>query len=265
MHEILRRLPPGASVLDLGCGPGSFPSSATPARVFRLDAALPPSPPSNFVLSDAARLPFPSRSLDAVISNHSLEHIARIEAAVSEIARVLRPGGFLYVAVPDASTLADRIYRWLGRGGGHVNPFLHESDIVTLFRRASGPPVAAIRLLHCSLSFLNRRNCVARPPRRLMLFANGAEWFLRLFTLTLRRLDRLFHTRFSVYGWAYYFGPLDPSEVPDSPSPNVCIRCGSAHPAAWLLRQGSVERRRWLPDRFTCPSCGAPNYFTPES
>ncbi len=123
MYEILSHLDEHACVLDLGSGCGSFASNATRARVFRLDAERPAVLGANFLLADAARLPFPSHSIDAVISNHSLEHIANLDAAAAEITRVLRPNGFLYIAVPDASTPADRLYRWLGRGGGHVNAF----------------------------------------------------------------------------------------------------------------------------------------------
>ena len=43
--------------------------------------------------ADAAHLPFATASFDAVISNHSLEHFAQLDAALVEIGRVLkRPG-----------------------------------------------------------------------------------------------------------------------------------------------------------------------------
>lgn len=42
---------------------------------------------------DAAKIPFPSESFDAVISNDVFEHIKDVESAVSEINRVLKKGG----------------------------------------------------------------------------------------------------------------------------------------------------------------------------
>lgn len=75
------------------------------------------------VLADAAALPFASASFDAVVANHSLEHFADLDGALGEIGRVLAPAGALYIAVPDATTFTDRLYRWLARGGGHVNRF----------------------------------------------------------------------------------------------------------------------------------------------
>lgn len=45
-----------------------------------------------------------------MISNHSLEHFEGLEQALDEIRRVIDPNGFLYIAVPDSSTVTDRIY-----------------------------------------------------------------------------------------------------------------------------------------------------------
>ena len=81
-----------------------------------------PAPP-NLVQADAARMPFPDHCFDLIISNHSLEHFGDLAGSLREIGRVVRPNGALYVAVPDATTLSDRFYRWLARGGGHVNAF----------------------------------------------------------------------------------------------------------------------------------------------
>ncbi len=259
MHEILSRLNERARVLDLGSGPGSFPPGATPARVVRVDAERPAAAPENFVLADAARLPFPSGSFDAIVSNHSLEHIADLAGAVREMLRVLRADGYLYIAVPDASTLADRVYRWLGRGGGHVNAFVSAEDVPRLF--GAGNP-ATTRVLYASFSFLNRKNFRARAPRRLMLLGNGSEGFLRVGTWALRKLDGALGTRWSVYGWAYYFGEFPEGAPGTEAAKNVCIRCGSGHAAAWLEARGAVERRRFGPSRYVCPGCGARNYFT---
>jgi|RhiMethySRZTD1v2_1073278.scaffolds.fasta_scaffold00431_52 ubiquinone/menaquinone biosynthesis C-methylase UbiE len=47
--------------------------------------------------ADVADLPFPDDSFDVVVSSFSLHHWDHPESAVPEIARVLRPGGRLYV------------------------------------------------------------------------------------------------------------------------------------------------------------------------
>lgn len=46
-------------------------------------------------------LPFPDRCFDLVVSNHVIEHVANPWLHLTEIARVLRPGGYLYLATPN--------------------------------------------------------------------------------------------------------------------------------------------------------------------
>jgi SAM-dependent methyltransferase len=121
MQKLLESLPPGARVLDLGARTGSFTTGRPDLSVIRLDLEIPANHGAGlYVGADAARMPFRAEAFDAIIGNHSLEHFVELEATIREIGRVMKRGGSLYLAVPDASTLSDRIYRWLARGGGHV-------------------------------------------------------------------------------------------------------------------------------------------------
>src|SRR5512145_2653493 len=130
MHEILDHLDENALVLDIGSGPGSFPESATRARTFRVDVARPGKPPQRFAIADAIALPFKTAAFDAVILNHSLEHFPNWKLSVQEIGRVVRKGGAAYIAVPDASTFTDHVYRKVFRdGGGHVNLFADAPEL----------------------------------------------------------------------------------------------------------------------------------------
>jgi len=52
-------------------------------------------------VSDVRRLPFADASFDAVYSMGTIEHFAESEAAVVELARVLKPGGRLILGVPN--------------------------------------------------------------------------------------------------------------------------------------------------------------------
>ncbi len=262
MYELLQALPPGARVLDLGAGSGSFRTDRRDLLVVRLDLEIRAArAPGAWVSADAARLPFASRAFDFIVSNHSLEHFPRLKPALREIARILKPAGILYVAVPDASTLSDRIYRWLGRGGGHVNPFRSPEEVINLIETSTGLPHRATRVLFTSLCFLNARNFTTRPPRRIILFANGNEACLAAFTWFLRALDRRFGRGLSRYGWCFYFGNVD---LPKTLEPwiNVCVRCGSGHSEDLLRKAGAVRPIPGIFDRYFCPDCGAPNRFT---
>jgi SAM-dependent methyltransferase len=255
MDEILRNLPAGTLALDLGCDEGSFPAAKTAAAVVRLDRDIPSRPDGAFVCADAGRLPFAAASFAAVISNHSLEHFDDLEGVLREIRRVVRPDGALFVAVPDASTLTDRIYRWLGKGGGHVNPFTRAAEVARIIERETGLRHLATRTLWSSLSFLNRTRAPRPLPRRLWLLGGGFEPVLRGYVRLSRAVDRAFGTRTGVYGWSFYFGKVDGPIDADS-WPNVCIRCGSGFPEDFLRAQGLIRARR-----YRCPNCNAWNPF----
>ena len=256
MHEILRLLPAGAFVLDLGSRTGSF--AANPEWVtVRVDLEVPTEGLRTFVAARAEALPFRNGQFAAVISNHSLEHFEGLEQALDEIRRVIDPNGFLYIAVPDSSTVTDRIYRWMAQGGGHVNSFTSASVLVRRVSEKTGLPHAGTRVLCTSLSFLNRANITGRTQKKLWLFCGGSERALRGLTYALRRLDRWFGSRLCIYGWACYFG--SGIRVEAGTWTNVCVRCGAGHPSHQLQKAGMGKQRS-----FQCPQCGAKNYFTPD-
>lgn len=207
---------------------------------------------------------FLPRIFDAVILNHSLEHFAQLKRALQEIGRVTKREGAVYVAVPDARTLADRIYRKVyADAGGHVNLFDSATELERMLGWYFGLPHVATRVLCSSLAFWNRRNTRDLVVRRQMLWPAIWEPLLSMLIAVLRSVDRGFHTRTSVYGWAFYFGAV-PEQVDPTPRTNVCIRCGQAHASEWL--QGlNLVRKRWIWFRsYSCPDCGATNLYAED-
>jgi SAM-dependent methyltransferase len=263
MHEILPHLPRESRVLDLGSRFGSFDRDAYPFTTIRLDIEGAPAGASrNVVQADAARLPFRDRAFHAVIANHSLEHFDNLDACLREIGRVLTPHAALYVAVPDATTLSDRIYRWLGRGGGHVNPFTSAAELGRRIAQATGLPHVGTRVLCTSFSFLNSKTWVAPPPKRVYLLGGGNERWLILWNHLFRLCDFILRTELAVYGWALFFGSI-PASIDTEPWINVCVRCGSGHQTTALVGQGRVAREFGLFRTYRCPQCGAANLFWP--
>src|SRR5687768_664147 len=55
----------------------------------------------------ACALPFHDHSLDYVIASHVLEHVANPIAALAEWYRVVRPGGIIYLVVPNRLSAFD--------------------------------------------------------------------------------------------------------------------------------------------------------------
>jgi len=59
------------------------------------------------VIVDAQAIPFAVASFDVVIANHILYHVPDRQGAISEIRRVLRPGGRFYAATNGAGHLRE--------------------------------------------------------------------------------------------------------------------------------------------------------------
>ncbi|MBP9926672.1 MAG: methyltransferase domain-containing protein [Cyclobacteriaceae bacterium] len=62
------------------------------------------------VKMDIHQIPFPDNHFDAVLCNHVLEHVADDIKAMSEIHRVLKPGGWAIMQVPFFSPIPETTY-----------------------------------------------------------------------------------------------------------------------------------------------------------
>ncbi len=110
------QLPPGR-LLDVGCGVGDLaaafarhgwqacgvePSARAVehARAAGVDAVA-------GTLDDA---PWPLASFDAILFNHSLEHVGDPAATLAAATRLLRPGGLLAIAVPNFDSWHRRLF-----------------------------------------------------------------------------------------------------------------------------------------------------------
>lgn len=101
----------GRRVLDMACGPGIgaaelVAGGATSVVGADLDAdALAEARAAGHhavLCADAGALPFPGGAFDVIACFETLEHVGPDVAAVAELARVLAPGGTLYLSTPNA-------------------------------------------------------------------------------------------------------------------------------------------------------------------
>jgi ubiquinone/menaquinone biosynthesis C-methylase UbiE len=165
---LLKELQPGDRVLDLGCGEGTFTAeaAATGAPVVgaevaeaALRRAREEHPELEFVLLPWAEpFPFADGSFDVVWCSEVIEHVADTARWLSEVRRVLAPGGRLLITTPDHGRLRlllGGIERYSEPLGDHLHLYSRRSLRTLLAEfgfdpvgvRAGGGPPGLRRLL----------------------------------------------------------------------------------------------------------------------
>lgn len=108
--EVIKKLDiqAGEAILDIGSGPGFLAKDVATCvgptgSVQGIDLAenmieagrklCADQPWAEFQLGDAMSLPYPDANFDVVVSTQVYEYVSDLEGALSEFARVLRPGG----------------------------------------------------------------------------------------------------------------------------------------------------------------------------
>ena len=129
-HELRERLlldlflaaGPGPKILNVGAGQGSFTqlleargfdvvsSDVSPSAVAVLESRV----HGDVLQADLTDLPLPDDAFDGVVAGEVLEHIEAEGQALSEAARVLRPGGILVLSVPAHPAWFGASDRWAG-------------------------------------------------------------------------------------------------------------------------------------------------------
>ncbi len=111
----------GTKVIDVGCGAGrhTFEAFRRGADVIGFDQSVsdlndvdeilqamkeqgeaPASAKGEAVKGDALDLPYADATFDCVVASEILEHVPEDDRAISELVRVLKPGGALAITVP---------------------------------------------------------------------------------------------------------------------------------------------------------------------
>lgn len=128
--------------LYLFLAPFSFPS-------LTFNTSLSPSPATSreenvydktnrhtLIRADAARLPFPTGSVDCLHAGAALHCWPRLEAALAEVHRVLKPGGRFYASTFSESLPMVVSQRRGGRGGGGFYLFEDKEEVEGFVRGA---------------------------------------------------------------------------------------------------------------------------------
>jgi len=96
MRTFAKNFSPEQKVLDIGCGTKPY------AHLFDCDyvGVDPLEIVAPDIVADAATIPVADASFDGIILNQSLEHISNTTGVVSEVERILKPGGICIVTAP---------------------------------------------------------------------------------------------------------------------------------------------------------------------
>jgi SAM-dependent methyltransferase len=112
--KFVRSLGQAERALDLGCGDGRLTNELDALKLFASDVSQVAlkrardrlGPDAQIIeLTPDAPLPLEDSQFDLVLCAETLEHVRDVQFVVSEIRRVLRPGGTLAVTTPAHSRL----------------------------------------------------------------------------------------------------------------------------------------------------------------
>jgi len=130
-----------SNVLEIGCGPVGIVSALKWGKRYGLDPledfyhtnevlTKQRSPEVHYLKGQAEDIPFPDGFFYLVVADNVLDHVRAAERVLSEIRRVLAPGGFLYFALNIRRTWGSLIHSVLAKlqiDKGHPYSFRLES------------------------------------------------------------------------------------------------------------------------------------------
>jgi SAM-dependent methyltransferase len=182
------QLPPHASVLELGCGVGSFWVSnrdrippgwrvtltdSSPGMVREAERRLGGHRPGfSFATAAAETVPFPDATYDAVFAHFMLYHVHARPQAIREMARVLRPGGQLYAATNGAGHMQEA--RLLAMKAGLMSPAEVEAGDAVGFSLENGADQLGIAFPNVALRrYVDRLVVTEAEPLMAYILSTG--------------------------------------------------------------------------------------------
>jgi SAM-dependent methyltransferase len=151
--------------------------------------------PLTRAIADAHSLPLGNGSVDAVVAQAVLEHVAEPQRCVNEIHRVLRPGGFLYAETPFLEPAHSTPYDF------HRFTFIGYRRLFRSFSLLGMGPVGgpAQALAHQWESMLACFASSRAIRGSLFVFARLSGFWLKYLDRFLNRNPRALHCAFGLY------------------------------------------------------------------
>ena len=116
--RLLKDVPRGSKVLDVGCGAGELLSllrselqcSGWGTDISAVAVALTRAQHFEAQVAALPEIPFPENMFDVVVCTETMEHVSNVSGSLRAIASVLRPGGHFLLTVPDGAVDRESVH-----------------------------------------------------------------------------------------------------------------------------------------------------------
>ena len=119
-EDIIKEIKEGDKVLDVGCSDGYFLNALLLKKMVKaygvdasshaINAAREHNKEFEFKEGFVEYLPYDNDSFDVVVCSEVLEHVYDVDKSVSELKRVCKPGGKLFITTPIMMNLLDPLH-----------------------------------------------------------------------------------------------------------------------------------------------------------
>ena len=204
-HHALPVLKPGMLLLDAGSG--HLPEQVMRTELLATGVTLRTNDfnagPGVDDVMDVSAMTYEDASFDAVICTQVLEHVQSPPKTMAELARVLRPGGHLFVSAPQSAWLHNLPWHYFNPTRFGIELLLEQNGLTVEARVAQGGHFSLLATnLHYTVTMLQR----SRLPNivRLPLMLLSRVMFGLILKLFLLFLDRFDTDQRNTLGWCFH-------------------------------------------------------------
>ena len=247
-YEAARR---GATVVALDYGHDEVTGTRNTFAAMAMAGEIDSARFGGAIRGDATRLPFANESFDCVVTSEVLEHIHDDVAALSELVRVLKPGGTFAATVP--SWLPEKINWMLSEEyhapfvvGGHVRIYtaddlrakISEQGLRISSQHRSHGLHSPYWWLRCAVGPANDSHPLVKPYKKLL------EWDIMRAPFATRALDAALSP---MIGKSYVVYADKPAASHQPATSRVTTSHVSAHVSAHLPTRDQLrDTARWI-------------------
>ncbi len=203
--EALPLMRPGLKVLDAGSGRLKEQTLrgeilATGAELHTLDFCA--GEGVDFV-GDVSDMPFEADTYDIVLSTQVLEHVQDPARVCAEMARVLKPGGHLFLTTPQSSPIHNEPWNYFNFTHYGLSLLFEKSGLRVVKKEAQGGHFAHLALqLHWTVRCLQTTQLPALLKVPLVMASKVIFGFVT--KVPLIWLDRFDSVRLNTIGWNFH-------------------------------------------------------------